>query len=34
MDQAGEELIPTLLSVDAGPTRYEKVLDRLLAEER
>jgi vanillate O-demethylase monooxygenase subunit len=34
MDQAGEELIPTLLSVDAGPTRYEKVLDRLLAEEK
>ena len=33
MDQAGEELTPALLSVDVGPTRYEKILDRLLAEE-
>jgi len=34
MDHASEELPPTLLSVDAGPSRYQKVLDRLLAEER
>jgi vanillate O-demethylase monooxygenase subunit len=34
MDQAREEPTPTLLSVDAGPTRYQRVLDRLLAEER
>ena len=34
IDQAGEGMSPTLLSVDAGPLRYEKVLDRLLAEER
>ena len=34
IDQAGEGMSPTLLSVDAGPTRYEKVLDRLLEEER
>jgi vanillate O-demethylase monooxygenase subunit len=33
IDQASEELTPALLSVDAGPTRYQKVLDRLLAEE-
>ena len=33
MDHAGEELDPTLLSVDAGPLRYQKVLDRLLDEE-
>lgn len=34
MDHAGEGLSPTLLSVDAGPLQYQKVLDRLLAEER
>ena len=33
MDQAVEELNPALLIVDAGPNRYEKVLDRLLREE-
>ena len=33
MDQAGDNLTPTLLSVDAGPLQYQKVLDRLLAEE-
>jgi vanillate O-demethylase monooxygenase subunit len=33
MDQAQEPLRPALLSIDAGPIRYRKVLDRLLAEE-
>jgi len=33
MDQAPEEPVPTLLSVDTGPLQYQKVLDRLLAEE-
>jgi vanillate O-demethylase monooxygenase subunit len=33
MDQAQEPLRPALLSIDAGPLRYRKVLDRLLAEE-
>jgi vanillate O-demethylase monooxygenase subunit len=33
IDQAGEGLTPTLLSVDTGPLRYQKVLDRLIAEE-
>lgn len=33
IDQAGGLVSPTLLSIDAGPTRYEKVLDRLLAQE-
>jgi vanillate O-demethylase monooxygenase subunit len=34
MDQARDELNPALLSVDAGPSRYVRVLDRLLAQER
>jgi phenylpropionate dioxygenase-like ring-hydroxylating dioxygenase large terminal subunit len=34
IDQAGDDLSPTLLSVDAGPLQYQKVLDRLLAEEK
>jgi vanillate O-demethylase monooxygenase subunit len=34
IDAAREVPTPTLLSIDAGPTRYQKVLDRLLAEER
>lgn len=33
IDQAREGLAPVLLSVDTGPLRYQKVLDRLLAEE-
>jgi|TARA_B110000196_G_scaffold48576_1_gene39221 phenylpropionate dioxygenase-like ring-hydroxylating dioxygenase large terminal subunit len=33
MDHGGEGLEPGLLSVDAGPARYVKILDRLLAEE-
>jgi phenylpropionate dioxygenase-like ring-hydroxylating dioxygenase large terminal subunit len=33
MDQAGRELKPVLLSIDAGPVRYRKVLDRLLSED-
>ena len=33
MDQAVNELDPALLSVDAGPNQYVKVLDRLLSEE-
>ncbi len=33
MDQAREEPTPTLLSVDTGLLQYQKVLDRLLAEE-
>jgi vanillate O-demethylase monooxygenase subunit len=33
MDQAGKDLMPVLLSIDAGPVRYRKVLDRLLSEE-
>ena len=34
IDHASEGLTPGLLSVDAGPARYQKVLDQLLAEER
>ena len=33
IDHGGEELAPALLSVDAGPNRYQKVLDQLMAEE-
>lgn len=33
IDQAEEPPVPTLLSIDAGPNQYEKILDRLLAEE-
>ncbi|MDE0797201.1 MAG: aromatic ring-hydroxylating dioxygenase subunit alpha [Alphaproteobacteria bacterium] len=33
MDQGGEDLAPTLLSVDTGPLQYQKVLDRLIADE-
>jgi hypothetical protein len=33
MDQARENLTPVLLSIDAGPVRYRKVLDRLLSED-
>ncbi len=33
MDQARDALKPTLLAIDAGPTRYRRVLDRLLSED-
>ena len=33
MDQARRPLAPTLLAIDAGPTRYRRVLDRLLADD-
>lgn len=33
MDEAGEELRPVLLTIDAGPSRYKRVLDRMLAQE-
>jgi vanillate O-demethylase monooxygenase subunit len=33
MDQAWTELTPVLFSIDAGPVRYRKILDRLLNEE-
>lgn len=33
MDQAREPLSPTLLAIDAGPTRYRRILDRLLKED-
>ena len=33
MDQAGESVKPVLLTVDAGPARYQRVLDRLLKDE-
>jgi phenylpropionate dioxygenase-like ring-hydroxylating dioxygenase large terminal subunit len=33
MDQAGETLKPVLLTIDAGPVRYRRVLDRLLSED-
>jgi phenylpropionate dioxygenase-like ring-hydroxylating dioxygenase large terminal subunit len=33
MDQAGETLNPVLLTIDAGPVRYRRVLDRLLSED-
>jgi hypothetical protein len=33
MDRAGKELKPVLLSIDAGPVRYRKVLDRLRSED-
>ena len=34
MDQPEEELDPGLLSVDVGPLKYQKVLDRLIKEEQ
>jgi phenylpropionate dioxygenase-like ring-hydroxylating dioxygenase large terminal subunit len=34
MDQARSPLSPTLLAIDAGPTRYRRILDRMLGEER
>lgn len=34
IDHGGDGLKPALLSVDAGPNEYVKVLDRLLAEEK
>jgi phenylpropionate dioxygenase-like ring-hydroxylating dioxygenase large terminal subunit len=34
MDQASETLKPALLTIDAGPVRYRRVLDRLLSEEK
>ena len=34
MDQPDEPLDPVLLGVDVGPLKYQKVLDRLLAEEQ
>jgi vanillate O-demethylase monooxygenase subunit len=33
IDQARRPLTPTLLAIDAGPTRYMRVLDRLLTED-
>jgi phenylpropionate dioxygenase-like ring-hydroxylating dioxygenase large terminal subunit len=33
MDQAAKALTPVLFSIDAGPVRYRKVLDRLLDED-
>lgn len=33
MDSLSEEPNPQLLSIDAGPNQYEKILDRLIAEE-
>jgi hypothetical protein len=33
MDQPEKPLRPALLSIDAGPVAYRKVLDRLLGEE-
>jgi len=33
MDKPGDEIDPVLLSVDAGPLKYQEVLDRLIAEE-
>jgi vanillate O-demethylase monooxygenase subunit len=33
MDQAGATLNPVLLTIDAGPVRYRRVLDRLLSED-
>jgi hypothetical protein len=33
MDLAGETLNPVLLTIDAGPVRYRRVLDRLLSED-
>ncbi|MDB5919933.1 MAG: vanillate demethylase [Massilia sp.] len=34
MDQARTPLTPTMLAIDAGPVRYRRILDRMLAEER
>jgi len=31
MDQAAHELTPVLLSLDAGPVRYRRVLERLVS---
>jgi len=33
IDQAAGELTPVLFSIDAGPVRYRRVLDRLLSED-
>ncbi|MAL80769.1 MAG: Rieske (2Fe-2S) protein [Sneathiella sp.] len=33
MDQAGDSVKPVLLSVDVGPARYQRVLDRLMKDE-
>lgn len=33
MDQSREPLSPVLLAIDAGPTRYRRVLERLLSED-
>jgi hypothetical protein len=33
MDQTREPLAPALLSIDAGPTRYRRVLERLLKQD-
>lgn len=33
MDQAREPIAPTLLNIDAGPTRYRRILNRLLDED-
>jgi vanillate O-demethylase monooxygenase subunit len=33
MDEARVPLAPTLLAIDAGPARYRRILDRLLAED-
>ncbi|MCB5363403.1 aromatic ring-hydroxylating dioxygenase subunit alpha [Pusillimonas sp. CC-YST705] len=34
MDQARKALAPVLLSIDAGPTRYKRVLDRMLEQDQ
>lgn len=33
MDEAATALTPVLLSIDAGPTRYKRVLDRMLSQD-
>lgn len=33
MDMAAKQLTLTLLAIDAGPVRYRRILDRMLAEE-
>jgi vanillate O-demethylase monooxygenase subunit len=34
IDQANESLDPLLLSIDVGPVRYKRILERLIAQEQ
>jgi vanillate O-demethylase monooxygenase subunit len=34
IDQASESVEPVLLSIDAGPVRYKRILERMIAQEQ